>query len=198
MMKIDSLTVGKVQTNCYIVYNEGAGEAIIIDPGAEAERIKAALDGKRPAAILLTHGHFDHTGALEDFDGVPIYIHPSDDVMLADSVWSAGAMLGDTASRPPATDYVQEGTKLHLAGLDISVMHTPGHTLGSVTYAVGDALFTGDTMFCGGYGRTDLPGGDKDELFRSLRRLLRLDKNWIVCPGHGGPTTLDEEKEKYV
>ncbi|MBQ7656021.1 MAG: MBL fold metallo-hydrolase [Clostridia bacterium] len=196
-MKIDALTVGPIQTNCYIVYNEGAEEAVVIDPGAEAEKIKAALDGKRAAAVLLTHGHFDHTGALHAFADIPIYLHPSDDVMLLDPVWSAGTMIGDDAPRPAATNYVQEGTKLHLAGLDIAVMHTPGHTLGSVCYAIGDALFTGDTMFSGGYGRTDLPGGDEMSLAKSLRRLLREEKDWIICPGHGGPSTMEEEKEKY-
>ena len=197
-MKIDTLMVGPVQTNCYIVYNEGAEEAIIIDPGAEPEKIKEALDGKRATAVLLTHGHFDHTGALNAFADVPIYIHPSDDVMLSDPVWSAGAYFRDKEPRPAATGYVQEGTKLHLAGLDIAVVHTPGHTLGSVAYAIGDVLFTGDTLFCGGYGRTDLMGGDYDELMRSLRRLMREEKNWIICPGHGSVSTLNEEKEKYI
>ncbi|MBR3018313.1 MAG: MBL fold metallo-hydrolase [Clostridia bacterium] len=197
-MKIDTLVVGPVQTNCYIVYNEGAEEAVVIDPGANPEKIKETLDGKRAAAVLLTHGHFDHTGALSAFEGTPIYIHPSDDVMLSDTVWSAGTLIGDTAPRPAATDYVREGTRLHLAGLDISVMHTPGHTLGSVVYAIGDTLFTGDTLFRGGYGRTDLMGGDMDELARSIMRLMREEKNWIICPGHGSFSTLNEEKEKYL
>ncbi len=196
-MKIDTLELGAIATNCYIVYNEGAEEAIVIDPAAEPEKIKKALDGKKAAAVLLTHGHFDHTGALFSFAGTPIYMHPSDDVMLLDPVWSVGEMVGDTAPRPAATDYVQEGTKLRLAGLDISVLHTPGHTLGSVCYQIGDALFTGDTMFHGSYGRTDFPGGDERELFRSLRRLLKLEKDYIVCPGHGEPTTIFKERELY-
>ena len=196
-MKIDTLELGPIQTNCYIVYNEGAEEAVVIDPAGEAEKIKQALDGKKAAAVLLTHGHFDHTGALSAFAGTPIYMHPSDDVMLLDPVWSVGEMIGDTAPRPAATDYVQEGTKLRLAGLDIQVLHTPGHTLGSVCYRIGDALFTGDTMFRASYGRTDFPGGDEAELFRSLRRLLRLEKDYIVCPGHGMPTTIFQERELY-
>ncbi len=196
-MKIDTLELGPIQTNCYIVYNEGAEEAVVIDPAGEAEKIKKALDGKKAAAVLLTHGHFDHTGALSAFAGTPIYMHPSDDVMLLDPVWSVGEMIGDTAPRPAATDYVQEGTKLRLAGLDIQVLHTPGHTLGSVCYRIGDALFTGDTMFRASYGRTDFPGGDEAELFRSLRRLLKLEKDYIVCPGHGMPTTIFQERELY-
>ena len=196
-MKIDTLMLGPIQTNCYIVYNEGADEAIVIDPADEAEKIMEALDGKRCAAVLLTHGHFDHTGALYAFEGTPIYMHPSDDVMLLDPVWSVGADMGDDEPRPAATNFVQEGAFLHLAGLDIQVLHTPGHTLGSVCYAIGDVLFTGDTMFYHSYGRTDFPGGDQMELFRSLRRLLALDKNYIVCPGHGEPTSLEQERRVY-
>ena len=196
-MKIDTLVLGPIQTNCYIVYNEGGNEAVIIDPAAEAEKIRKALDGKKAAAVLLTHGHFDHTGALDAFEGTPIYMHPSDDVMLLDPVWSVGADLGDDAPRPAATHFVQEGDRLHLAGLDIQVLHTPGHTLGSVCYAVGDVLFSGDTMFYHSYGRTDFPGGDQTELFRSLRRLLSLEKNYIVCPGHGEPTSLEQERKVY-
>ena len=196
-MKIDSLAVGPVQTNCYIVYNEGNSSALVIDPGDEGEKILEALDGKQPAAVLLTHGHFDHTGGLSAFSDVPIYIHPADDVMLMDSVWSAGSAFGDEAPRPPATDYVQEGQKLRLADLDITVLHVPGHTPGSVAYQIGDALFTGDTLFQRGYGRTDLPGGSMNDLARSIRRLLRLGKNFIVLPGHGAPSTLDAEREYY-
>lgn len=198
-MKIDTLTLGPVQTNCYIVYNEGSERALVIDPGDEGEKILKELseNGKQPAAVLLTHGHFDHTGGLNAFSGAPIYIHPADDVMLMDSVWSAGSAFGDEAPRPPATDYVQEGQKLRLADLDIEVMHLPGHTLGSVAYRIGDALFTGDTLFCRGYGRTDLPGGSMDDLVRSIRRLLKLEKNYIILPGHGEPTTLDAERKHY-
>ena len=197
LMKITTLVLGPVQTNCYIVYLEGNDEAVVIDPADEAEKIRKALDGKRVAAVLLTHGHFDHTGALHAFEGSPIYIHPADEVMLLDPVWSVGAEVGDDAPRPQATNFVQEGTRLHLAGLDIQALHVPGHTLGSVAYQIGDVLFTGDTLFRHSYGRTDFPGGDFMTLSRSLRRLLRLAKNYLVCPGHGEPTTIFQERELY-
>jgi len=197
-MKIDTLVLGPVQTNCYIVYNEGSGQAVIIDPADDGEKIRRALDGKNPAAILLTHGHFDHTAALSAFSGTPVYIHPADQIMLEDPEWSAGYLVGDVAPRPCDAEYVQEGTRLHLAGLDIAVLHVPGHTKGSVAYAIGDVLFTGDTLFCRGFGRTDLPGGSMAEEMRSIKRLLRLKKNWIVCPGHGEATTLDAEREYFL
>ena len=158
-MKIDTLPVGMLNTNCYIVYSEGADRALVIDPGAEAERIEAALEDKKPAAVLLTHGHFDHTGALWAFADTPMYIH--------------------------------------LAGLDVAVMHLPGHTPGSVGYLIGDVLFSGDTLFQGSYGRTDFPGGDLRAMMQSLSRLLRSGKNWIVCPGHGEPTNILAEREHY-
>lgn len=193
-MQIQAITVGPIGTNCYIVSQEDRSDAVIIDPGAEGESIRAALGGKRPAAILLTHGHFDHTGALSAFPGVPIYIHPADEIMLRDAAWSVGAQMGDTAPRPMATDYVQEGTALTIAGLSISVLHTPGHTPGGVCYRMGDALFTGDTLFCRGYGRTDFPGGDFGELMRSLRRLLKMQEDLRLFPGHGAATTLFQER----
>lgn len=197
-MKIETLVLGKVLTNCYIVYNEGSDEAAVIDPAAEGEKIKRALGDRKAAAILLTHGHFDHTGALRDFPGVPVYIHPADDIMLKDPAWHAGGMVGDTDARPEATDYVQEGTRLYLADLPIRVLHVPGHTKGSVAYEIGDALFTGDTLFCRGFGRTDLPGGSMAEEMKSVKRLLRLEKDYMVFPGHGDPTTLKAEREYYL
>ena len=197
-MKIETLVLGKVMTNCYIIYNEGSDEAVLIDPAAEGEKIKRALGERKVAAILLTHGHFDHTGALRDFPGVPVYIHPADDIMLKDPAWHAGGMVGDREARPDATDYVQEGTRLYLADLPIRVLHVPGHTKGSVAYEIENALFTGDTLFYRGFGRTDLPGGSMAEEMKSVKRLLRLEKDLMVFPGHGDPTTLKAEREYYL
>ena len=197
-MIIETLIVGPLGTNCYIVSSgKEAKQALVIDPGAKPEAIQEALAGREAAAVLLTHGHFDHTGALWFFEGTPIYIHPADDIMLTDSAWSMADWVQDRRKRPAATHFVQEGNQLSLAGLEITVLHLPGHSKGSVAYAIGNTLFSGDTMFKRGVGRTDLPGGDGEELARSVRRLLQLPGNWVICPGHGEQTTLEEERTFY-
>lgn len=193
-MEIQALQVGSIPTNCYLVFDPGRTDALVIDPGDNPERIFAALNGRTPAAVLLTHGHFDHTGALSAFAGVPIYIHEADAPMLSDPHLSVGDGNGDLRPRPAATHLLADGEQLHLAGLDIAVLHTPGHTPGGVTYQIGDALFTGDTLFAHGYGRTDLPGGDFSALRRSLRRLLHLAGDFRVFPGHSESITLNHER----
>ena len=195
-MKIETLPVGALGTNCYLVSGEESHQVLVIDPGAEAESILSAIGSRQVSAVLLTHGHFDHTGALSAFQGTPIYIHPADRIMLSDPVWSVGWKFGDDASRPDATDFVQEGARLHLAGLDISVMHVPGHTLGGVAYRIGDSLFTGDTLFYRGYGRVDHAGGDLGVLFASLKRLLKMEEDLAVYPGHGRSTSLFRERDR--
>lgn len=193
-MNVETLVLGALQTNCYLVSQPGRQDVLVIDPAAEPEKIKAALGGRQVAAVLLTHGHFDHTGALSAFAGAPIYMHLADEIMLTDPEWSVGGRFGDTLPRPSATNYVQEGTKLCLAGMDITVMHLPGHTLGGVAYRIEDALFTGDTLFFRAYGRVDHPGGDFSALMASLRRLLKSEEDAKVYPGHGRPTTLFQER----
>ena len=193
-MEIQALQVGSIPTNCYLVFDPARTDALVIDPGDNPERIFAALNGRTPAAVLLTHGHFDHTGALSAFAGEPIYIHEADAPMLSDPHLSVGDGNGDLRPRPAATHLLADGEQLHLAGLDIAVLHTPGHTPGGVTYQIGDALFTGDTLFAHGYGRTDLPGGDFSALRRSLRRLLHLAGDFRVFPGHSESTTLNHER----
>ena len=188
-MRIIMLPVGDLLTNCYVIYQEDREDALIIDPAANEKAIRDALGSRQPAAVLLTHGHFDHTGALSAFSDLPIYIHPEDAVMLKDSEASIGLFAGDTAKRPQATDFVQEGQILNLAGIDLVVLHTPGHTRGSVCYQVGEDIFTGDTMFDGDYGRTDLPGGSFVQMRESIRRLNTYQGHRIY-PGHGGSAII--------
>ena len=186
-MLINELTVGMVQTRCYILSPEGGQECIVIDPGDEAERIRRTAGDRKIAAILLTHGHFDHIGAVRDLMAADtrLVIHSLDAPMLADPALNAGlGLLGRKITAPDATDTVKEGDELELAGLKVKVLHTPGHTPGSVCYLIEDELFTGDTMFDQGWGRTDLPGGNEHQMFESLRRLIPLAKEHAIHPGH--------------
>ena len=196
-MNITSLTLGPLSTNCYIVSADSGGEAVVIDPAAGAPRIHAALEGRTVAAVLLTHGHFDHTGALAAFADKPICIHRLDAPMLSDPYLSVGEMVHDRKPRPAAARLLEDGMTLELAGLEIHVIHTPGHTMGGVTYRIGDALFTGDTMFRGSYGRTDFPGGSLETEMASIRKLLALPGDLPVYPGHGPATTIADERKTY-
>ena len=189
-MQIREVTVGPVGTCCYVVWQEDRDACIVIDPGAEAERIRKAAEGRRIAAILLTHGHFDHIGAVEALmrDGAGetrLFIHPLDRPMLTDPELNASrGLMRLEVKAPDATDSVREGDELALAGMSVRVMHTPGHTPGSVCYRIGDDLFTGDTLFEHGWGRTDLPGGSEQDMFHSLRRLIPISREMNVHPGH--------------
>ena len=188
MPALDILTipVGQLATQCYLVSLPDRDDCIVIDPGAEPERIRAALQKKRLAAILLTHGHFDHIGAvsaLMDAD-TPLYIHALDAPMLADPKLNLCRMIGQTITAPPANHLLQEGDLVQAAGITLTVLRTPGHTPGSVCYRVGDVLFTGDTLFHLGCGRTDFPGGSEADMRRSLARLAPLAQECTIYPGH--------------
>lgn len=192
-MNIVALSVGALETNCYIVSLPERNDCIVIDPGDDADKIITAANGKEIAAILLTHGHYDHTGALSAFS-CPVYMHPADEIMLKDATWSAMGAGSPFVPRKADVHYVMEGTALTLAGMAIQVLHTPGHTPGCVCYQFEGALFTGDTLFRHGYGRTDLMGGDFRELVASLRRLYRLETDTAFYPGHGASSTIGQER----
>ena len=186
-MKIQELSVGPIGTCCYLLSQEDRQDCLVIDPGAEPERIRKAAGGKTIAAILLTHGHFDHIGAVSALmtEGCRLVIHRLDAPYLSDPVLNAGKSLtGCSITAPPPTDTVGEGDRITLAGLEIRVLHTPGHTPGSCCYLIGDHLFTGDTLFEHGWGRTDLPGGNEREMMASLQRLIPLSRTYPIHPGH--------------
>ena len=186
-MNIKTLTVGPVATCCYILSKEDRPDCIVIDPGAEAERIRRAADGKKIAAVLLTHGHFDHIGAVSALmdEDTALLIHELDAPMLGDPVLNVSRLLMNRETiAPAATDLLQEGSRRTLAGLEIEVLHTPGHTPGSVCYLIENELFTGDTLFDYGWGRTDLPGGSETQMAASLNRLMPLARQYPIHAGH--------------
>lgn len=199
-MIVKSLQVGEIGTNCYILGDEATMLGAVIDPGGHPQRILAAVEdlGLSVRFILLTHAHFDHTmgvPALVEALQVPVYVHPDEII--------------DPAIRAPQIEYYMyappagsvtrnygEGDTLRLGDLTIQVLCTPGHSRGSVTLKVGDALFTGDTLFRDSCGRTDLPGGSYEAILRSLRRLSDLPGDYKVYPGHEGASTLARERER--
>ena len=186
-MELAELTVGMLGTKCYVLSAEGNTGCIVIDPGAEPERILKAAGSRRIEAILLTHGHFDHIGAIAPLmqEGTALIIHSLDAPMLQDSKLNAGMELtGMNITAPQATRLVRDGDILSYAGLDLRVVHTPGHTPGGVCYLCGNNAFTGDTLFHHGWGRTDLTGGSQSDLMASLRRLIVMTKEMIIWPGH--------------
>ena len=193
-MKVKVMQVGPIGTNCYILEDEQAHAAAVIDPGDDADRILSVM-GEEDAQveyILLTHGHYDHTTAVpelhEAWPQAKIYIHQAD-------ANGAGSQLFPLAGQVEGLLSYDEGDRLTLGGLTIEVMHTPGHSKGSVTLKVGDVLFTGDTLFAGSCGRTDLRGGSYEEILASLKRLGELEGNFHVLPGHEGTSTLDQERK---
>ncbi len=201
-MDVRCFTVGQVAENCYVFRRDGSDRALIVDPGEEAERILGAVDelGVTVDAILLTHTHFDHVGAVSPVakaTGAPVYCPEIEVPVLADIMsfvpWPG---FGPFESYD-ADETVAGGESLELAGFEIDVIFTPGHSPGHVTYAIADeqALFSGDVLFRGSVGRVDLPGGDGPTLLESIRRLLdAYPDETVVYPGHMGVTTLGAER----
>ena len=190
MLKIHVLPLGDYQTNCYIVHEENSTDCLIIDPGYEPEIISSYLEekGLTPEAILLTHCHFDHVGAVKD-----LAAQYDCKVFLDKKELAMPPML--TNGPLYYTDGYGDGDTLTLAGIPIQVLETPGHTPGSVCLIMEDTLFSGDTLFAGSCGRTDLPCGDARAMRDSLRRLAALSENYRVCPSHGPSSTLNREKK---
>jgi hydroxyacylglutathione hydrolase len=200
-LEVRQLTVGPIAENCFIVRKEGADKALLVDPGEEPERILAeiAQSGTEVEAILITHCHFDHVGAVAPLaraTGAPVYCPEIEAPVLADIMSFTMPGFGPYESYQ-ADEVVKGGEALELAGLTLDVLFTPGHSPGHVTYAVRDeeAIFSGDVLFQGSVGRVDLPGGDGPTLIQSIQALLDSQPaETTVYPGHMGVTTLGAER----
>jgi len=199
-LDVRMFTVGPVAENCFFVRRPGAAEAVIVDPGDEAPRLQAAIDdlGLDVKAILVTHTHFDHVGAVAPLaraTGAPVYCPELEAFVLADInrfvPWQG---IGPFESYE-AEHELKGGERLELAGIELDVIHTPGHSPGHMTFATGGHLFSGDVLFQGSIGRTDLPGGDYGTLMQSIDGLLAAyPDDTRVFPGHMGLTTLGPER----
>ncbi len=198
-MEISVLRLGQIGTNCYIFRREGGHKCGIVDPGAQGDQVARWMveRGLEAEAVLLTHGHFDHIlgipGLREEWPDLVVYCHPAD-MGEGDTAHIFGGDFPTVRSFGDITAY-REGDVVRVADLDVEVLETPGHTPGSVTLRAEDVLFTGDTLFAGSMGRTDLPGGDEAAMMRSLRRLAELEGDYQVLPGHEGRSTLERERQ---
>ena len=201
-VKIESMVLGAVATNCYFVINEETKEAIVIDPADRADRIlkKAAEEGLTLAAVLLTHGHGDHIMAvpeLREKTGIPVYACKAEEELLADPNQNLSAMLFGKPLSLKADVWTCDEQELTVAGMKFRVLFTPGHTPGGCCYYSREAgvLFSGDTLFCGSVGRTDFPGGSMGTLTRSIReKLMPLPDETAVYAGHQDETTVGAER----
>lgn len=191
-MLIKTLPVGHLDTNCYVVTNEETLSSVVIDPGAESNTVLEYLEENRMKceAIMLTHGHFDHTGAVDavaEETGAVVYMNQRDDARNANTPHIPYCLPGNGK-------YYDDGDIITAAGLTFRIMATPGHTPGGVVIICGDAIFTGDTLFRGSCGRTDLPGGSMDEEMLSLKKICSLEGDYEVYPGHMDSSTLERER----
>ena len=192
-MKIYALEVGPIGTNCYLLCDEARKLCAVIDPGGDPDRVAAAVEqsGCAPCAILLTHGHYDHTGGVAalraKWPQVPVYLNRRDQ-------YEGDAYLQQLFPPVAGTRNYDEGDTIAVGGLTLSVLATPGHSEGGVTLRCGDALFCGDTLFAGSCGRTDFPGGSVKKMMESLKRLGELEGDLKVYPGHMEDSTLDRER----
>lgn len=198
-MLLNTLVVG-FGVNCYIVGSEQKNEAIVIDPGDEARRIFDVIEERQYSikAILLTHGHFDHTGAaaeLSEMTAARIFAHPSEIEIIKDPMLNLSGMFGVARGFDATIELLTDGQLLELGEMRLKVIHTPGHTPGGISILAGEGVFCGDLVFAGSIGRTDLPGGSWETMESTLRnKILNLPDRLTLYPGHGRPTSIGAER----
>jgi len=199
-IQIVTIPVGPLQANCYLVYSPESREALVVDPGDEGETILREIQRLRlePVMIINTHGHGDHIGAngfIQERFHIPLAIHAGDAPMLTDPAANLSALMGRPIVSPPADRILKDDDTIPFAGGAVEVLPTPGHSPGGISLRSGSHLLTGDALFKGSIGRTDLPGASLEQLLEGIRRhILPLPDDVIVYPGHGPSTTVGEER----
>jgi glyoxylase-like metal-dependent hydrolase (beta-lactamase superfamily II) len=200
-MRYETIVVGALETNCYLVVCEATRECAVIDPGADHELIFLAIaEGElKPVLLINTHGHVDHTGANRDVKehfGTPILIHAADAPMLGKIQELELSLFLAAKDSPPADRTLKDGDVIRIGRGQLRVLHTPGHSPGSISLLGDGFVLSGDTLFMEGVGRTDLPGGSRPQLVKSIReKLMTLPDETLVLPGHGPHTTIGHERE---
>lgn len=196
-MFLEAFSDNPFDTNGWLLALEGGEDAVVIDPGVYPDHIRSLLReaGKRPVAVLATHGHYDHIGSAPELCGneLPFYIHKEDELAMTDArAWGSG--WPDSPGRPDVVRLLSDGEVIDEAGFSLEVLHTPGHTPGSVCFRIPEALFSGDLVFAGAIGRYDFPNSSGRDMEASLRRFLTLPNDLRVLPGHGPDTTVGTER----
>lgn len=200
-MLVKKLVVGDLQTNCYVLGDEESKEGAVIDPGGDYHQIEKVIqdEGLDIKNIILTHGHADHIAALTELKEKTkalILIHPADSDMLVEPSYNLSSFTGQNLVCPKADKFLDDGDRIKIGALGLEVLHTPGHSPGGISLFTDKMIFTGDTLFCQGIGRADLPGASHSELLHSIKtKILTKPDDTIVYPGHGPETTIGEEKE---
>jgi glyoxylase-like metal-dependent hydrolase (beta-lactamase superfamily II) len=199
-MYLDAFSDNSFETNCWLIGAEGTDEAVVVDPGFSPAIVHRMLEtsGRRPVAVLATHGHFDHIGSAAEFcgDDLPFYIHEGDVLALTDPEAWGGAFGGTPPVPVKDVRTLSDGDELTFAGFRIEVIHTPGHTPGCVCYRTDGWVLSGDLVFAGSIGRYDFPSSSEAAMMASLRRFLELPDGLDVFPGHGPRTTVGRERER--
>lgn len=195
-MQIETIIVGPLEVNCYILACSATGKAVVVDPGAEAEKITGRIKKRhlKIECIINTHGHIDHIGANAAL-GAPVYIHRLDADFLTLPELNLSGMLGAPLAFPAASLLLEDKQRLRIGDMELEVIHTPGHTPGGICLKTAGICFTGDTLFARGIGRTDLPYASEKAILDSIRgRLMSLDDRVVIYPGHGAPSTIGAER----
>jgi hydroxyacylglutathione hydrolase len=204
MLKYKMIIVGALETNCYLVYDPETLACVVVDPGSEPDKIFPIIaeEGLHPVVLLNTHGHVDHIGANRDVTDkfhVPLLIHAADKALLTKTQNLELSLLLNAQDSPPPDRTFADGEAIPVGKGRLKVLHTPGHTPGSVSFLGDGFLLSGDTLFFEGVGRTDLPGGNQAQLERSIReKIMTLPDDVVVLPGHGPLTTIGQERQNTV